>query len=155
MPVVGDIANPLEDQNATRAAKDESRLGYYKASLGNDVQVEMSATRRAGFYKYKFPQSGSPSNIVVDVSHVLPSYRGQGLGQSYLGGNISIVEDGDSIHYEGHGSYDNVSPDAAPRPRVYRADFISSGLEPRSELPVYLSYNGEAEKEAVARGNID
>lgn len=118
MPVVGDIANPLEDQDATRAAKDESRLGYYKASLGNQVQVEMSATHRAGFYKYTFPQGGDPANIVVDVSHVLPSYRGQGLGQSYLGGNISIIEDGDSIHYEGHGSYDNVSLGAAPRLRV-------------------------------------
>lgn len=119
MPVVGDIANPLEDQNATRAAKDESRLGYYKASLGHNVQVEMSATSRAGFYKYTFPQNGNPSNIIVDVSHVLPSYRGQGLGQSYLGGNISIIEDGDSIHYEGYGSYDNVCPDAAPRSRVH------------------------------------
>ena len=77
MPVVGDIANPLEDQNATRAAKDESRLGYYKASLGNNVQVEMSATSRAGFYNYTFPQDGNSANIVVDVSHVLPSYRGQ------------------------------------------------------------------------------
>jgi putative alpha-1,2-mannosidase len=71
--------------------------------------VELGSTRKAGLYRYTFPNASSP-NVVVDVSHVLPSYRGQGLGQNYLGGRIDIKEEqpGD-FHYEGYGIYDNVS----------------------------------------------
>lgn len=111
MPVVGAIENPLKDHNDTRAAKDEARLGHYKAFLGSGTTLEMSATHRAGLYSYTFPEGSTSSNVIVDVSHVLPSFRGQGLGQSYLGGNISVVKDAQSgsLRYEGFGSYDNVS----------------------------------------------
>ncbi|KAK8052126.1 hypothetical protein PG993_003511 [Apiospora rasikravindrae] len=106
MPVVGAIENPLEDHNDTRSAKDEARVGHYKASLGSGTTLEMSATHRAGLYSYTFPKDSTSSNVIVDVSHVLPSFRGQGLGQSYLGGNISVIKDpqSGSLHYEGFGS---------------------------------------------------
>ena len=111
MPVVGAIENPLKDHNDTRAAKDEARLGHYKAFLGSGTTLEMSATHRAGLYSYTFPEGSTSSGVIVDVSHVLPSFRGQGLGQSYLGGNITVVKDAQSgsLRYEGFGSYDNVS----------------------------------------------
>jgi putative alpha-1,2-mannosidase len=109
MPVLGDTANPLLDHNDTRSATDVTRVGYYKATLGSGTVVEMGATNKAGLYNYTFPNTNTSSNIIVDVSHVLSSYRGQGLGQSYLGGNITVVSsDGSVDHYEGHGSYDNV-----------------------------------------------
>lgn len=54
-------------------------------------------------YQYTFPK-GVLGNILVDVSHVLPSFRGQGLGQNYEGGQIEVFPDG---HYEGYGTYDN------------------------------------------------
>lgn len=111
MPVLGAVENPLEDHNDTRSAKDETRVGHYKEYLGSGTTLEMSATHRAGLYSYTFPQDSTCSNVIVDVSHVLPSFRGQGLGQSYLGGNISVTEDpqSGSLRYEGFGSYDNVS----------------------------------------------
>lgn len=54
--------------------------GYYKATLGQGTTVELGATARAGIYQYTFPAASSP-NVIVDVSHVLSSYRGQGLQQ--------------------------------------------------------------------------
>lgn len=107
MPVPGTVSNPLADLSVTRSMADETRLGYYKSSLSNGITVELGASRRAGMHQYTFPDG--PSNVVVDVSHVLSSYRGQGLGQNYLGGNISVFTTNDGeIRYEGAGSYDNV-----------------------------------------------
>ncbi|KAK9414058.1 putative Glycoside hydrolase family 92 protein [Seiridium unicorne] len=109
MPVIGDIDNPLLDHNDTRAATDVTRVGYYQASLGSGTTLELSGTRRAGFYNYTFPSTSTSSNVIVDVSHVLPSYRGQGLGQNYLKGDITVTpsKDGSPLRYEGSGSYNN------------------------------------------------
>lgn len=110
MPTVGTIDNPLTNQSVGRSEADESRLGYYKSSLSNGITVEMGATGKAGMYKYQFPDDAGGSNVIVDVSHVLPSFRGQGLGQSYLGGNISVAAMiNGGVRYQGSGSYDNVS----------------------------------------------
>ncbi|CAJ2512905.1 Uu.00g010240.m01.CDS01 [Anthostomella pinea] len=107
MPVLGDIENPLSDQSINRSVADETRLGYYKSSLVNGITVELGATGRAGMFQYVFPEDSGASNVIVDVSHVLPSYRGQGLGQSYLGGNISVTTLETGVRYVGSGSYDN------------------------------------------------
>ncbi|KAK1727470.1 hypothetical protein CaCOL14_008746 [Colletotrichum acutatum] len=112
MPVVGVLDNPLRVNQSTdtRARPDETELGYYRAFLGSGVVVELGASERAGMYVYTFPGnngSGTSNNIIADVSHVLPSYRGQGLGQNYLGGGIEVFDTSDGFHYEGHGYYDN------------------------------------------------
>lgn len=111
MPVVGDVENPLLDHNDTRASTDVTRVGYYKVNTGSGVTLELAASKRAGLYNYTFPSTAASTNVIVDVSHVLPSYRGQGLGQNYLGGNITVIPspDGSSLRYEGSGSYNNVS----------------------------------------------
>ncbi|KAI0798777.1 glycoside hydrolase family 92 protein [Xylaria sp. FL0064] len=119
MPVPGTIQNPLVDLSINRSKADETRLGYYKSTLFNGITVEMGATGRAGMYVYEFPENSGTSNVVVDVSHVLSSYRGQGLGQNYLGGNITVATtNGGSIRYEGSGSYDN-GWNRAPKWTVY------------------------------------
>ncbi|KAI1410817.1 glycoside hydrolase family 92 protein [Hypoxylon sp. FL1857] len=117
MPAVGVVDNPLKDQSVNRSSADEARLGYYRSSLSNNVTVELGATAKAGLYKYQFSGNLSP-NIIVDVSHVLPSYRGQGLGQNYLGGNISVTTYTGGVQYEGYGSYDN-GWNRAPKWTVY------------------------------------
>ncbi|KAH8681160.1 glycoside hydrolase family 92 protein [Xylariales sp. PMI_506] len=115
MPVVDAIENPLLDHNDTRAFADVTRVGYYAAYLGSGPIIEMSATERAGFYNYTFPADSVAPNVIVDVSHVLPSYRGLGWGQSYLGGNMTVITSDDgSLHYEGSGSYEggwNLAPE--------------------------------------------
>lgn len=111
MPVLGDIVNPLADHNDTRAQADIAEVGYYQSFLGSGITVELAGAERAGFYEYTFPDTDKTKNVIVDVSHVLSSYRGLGLQQAYLGGNIEVIngysEDG---YYQGYGSYNNVSP---------------------------------------------
>ncbi|KAJ5243073.1 uncharacterized protein N7469_001400 [Penicillium citrinum] len=101
---IGNIDNPLSHITVARDGTDQASVGYYKANTGDGVEVELSASSRAGIYRYSFPSDSQKNNILVDVSHVLPSFRGQGLGQNYKGGNLTIFEDG---HYEGLGIYDN------------------------------------------------
>lgn len=112
MPAPGDVENPLEDQKIIRSAPDEMGVGYYKSFLANGISVELGATAKAGMFKYTFPENTTTANVIVDVSHVLPSFRGQGLGQHYLGGNITVETSGSEevVRYTGAGSYDNVSP---------------------------------------------
>ena len=120
MTVLGNITNPLANLNDTRAAPDITSVGYFKASLGSGIKVELGATSRAGFYQYTFP-SDNLANVVVDVSHVLPSYRGQGLSQNYLGGNISTS----NSHYEGYGDYNN-GWNRAPDWRIYFCGYFDT-----------------------------
>ncbi|KAF2007287.1 glycoside hydrolase family 92 protein [Amniculicola lignicola CBS 123094] len=110
MPVVGDVSNPLAELSQSRSAPDQGSIGSYMSSLANGVVVELSATEHAGLYRYTFPEEQT-SSIVIDISHVLPSFRGLGWEQHYSGGNFSFYNDD---HYEGSGTYNNgwnLSPD--------------------------------------------
>jgi predicted alpha-1,2-mannosidase len=110
MPVVGNISNPVANFSQPRASPDQGSVGYYKSSLANGIVVELTATEHAGLYTYTYPNGSTPS-VVVDVSHVLPSFRGLGWEQHYTGGSLSIADDG---HYTGFGTYNNgwnLSPD--------------------------------------------
>lgn len=103
LPVLGDVSNPLVDLSSPRASGDQAHVGSYSMSLSSGIQVELAATNHAGLLSYSFPVS-SQANVVVDVSHILPSFRGLGLGQNYVRGNITVSDDG---HYEGSGTYNN------------------------------------------------
>ncbi|KAH9883753.1 family 92 glycoside hydrolase [Xylariomycetidae sp. FL2044] len=133
MPALGDIENPLADQSVNRSLADESSLGYYKSSLFNGITVELGATNKAGLFQYHFPADGGASNVIVDVSHVLPSYRGQGLGQNYLGGNITVEASQGSVRYQGSGSYDN-GWNRAPEWTVYFCGYFDQNATFRTFL---------------------
>jgi predicted alpha-1,2-mannosidase len=48
---------------------EKAGAGYYAVKLDNgDIQVELTATLRAGFHKYIFPKAGS-GNVVIDLHH--------------------------------------------------------------------------------------
>jgi predicted alpha-1,2-mannosidase len=112
MPVVGHAFDTLADLSQPRASPDEGGVGWYKSSLANGVTVELAASEHAGLYSYAFPKAkNASSSIVVDVSHVLTSFRGLGWEQHYSGGVFELLSDG---HYEGSGTYNdgwNLSPD--------------------------------------------
>ena len=108
LPTKGEPHNPLLDLGQNRSVNDTAEVGYYKSSLASGIVVELAATTHAGMYQYTFP-SGENS-VVVDVSHVLKSFRGLGWGQGYAGGAFELTETG----YSGHGVYNggwNVAPD--------------------------------------------
>lgn len=114
MPVAAAVDNPLLNITAPRAATDVASVGYYKAQLqagatnATNITVELAGTNHAGMYQYTFPANASGRSVVVDVSHVLESYRGLGWGQNYTGGMFEILEDG---HYEGYYGLDSRSRD--------------------------------------------
>lgn len=103
LPVVETPTNPLSDHSQSRASTDEASVGYYQSTFASGVKTELAATEHAGMFQYTFPTGAKP-NVVVDISHVLPSFRGLGLGQNYTGGSLRIADDG---HYEGSGTYNN------------------------------------------------
>jgi predicted alpha-1,2-mannosidase len=105
IPVLGNVPNPLVDLSQPRALVDKGGVGWYSSTLASNVTVQLAATEHAGMYVYTFPAiNNESSSIVIDVSHVLPSFRGLGWEQHYSGGAIKLLEDG---HYEGSGTYDN------------------------------------------------
>lgn len=104
LPILGPIANPL-DGRVGRAIPDVAEVGYYGARTSDDVLVELAATEHAAMYQYTFSQDqGGQNNIVVDLSHRLPSFRGFGLEQTFEGGNMNINSEG---QYEGSATYSN------------------------------------------------
>lgn len=103
LPVIGNVSNPLNDLSQPRGGSDVAEVGYFKMTLAPQIVAELAATEHAGTLQYTFPP-GQLANVVVNVSHVLPSFRGLGLGQNYTGGSITIASDG---HYEGSGTYNN------------------------------------------------
>lgn len=109
MPWAGDVDTPLymNSLKENRERPDAAEVGYYKAFLGSGITVELAGTERAGMYRYTFPSQAKERSIVVDVSHVLSSFRGMGLEQHYWGGSIEVT--GKGTRYVGHGDYDNVS----------------------------------------------
>ncbi|PTU24664.1 hypothetical protein P175DRAFT_0489765 [Aspergillus ochraceoroseus IBT 24754] len=104
LPLVGNITDhPLASITVGRSGADQASVGYYRAQTAEGVVVELGASAHAGMYRYTFP-TNETANVLIDVSHVLPSFRGQGLSQGYKGGNLTIYADG---HYEGLGRHDD------------------------------------------------
>jgi putative alpha-1,2-mannosidase len=104
LPLVGNISHPLSGITVGRAVADQASVGYYRAETSDQVIVELAATSRAGMYQYTFPAASDGNNILVDMSHVLPSFKKQRLSQGYEGGTFNLFPDG---HYEASGIYNN------------------------------------------------
>lgn len=104
-PVIGHVANPLADLSQPIASADGGCVGWYKSSLANSITVELATSPHVGLYSYTFPQTKEvSSSIVVDISHVLPSFRGLGWEQHYSGGSFELLPNG---RYQGSGTYNN------------------------------------------------
>ncbi len=75
MPTVGAVrlsngAAPGEEGYRSRfdRAREEASPGYYAVRLENGVGVELAATARTAFHRYRFPASDS-ANVIVDLAH--------------------------------------------------------------------------------------
>lgn len=55
--------------------------GYFSQTLDNDIQMEATATRRAGLERFTFP-AGSKPYFVLDLANDLPA--------SFAGGTMDI-----------------------------------------------------------------
>ena len=91
MPTVGELklvpgAKPGDGYRARFSHADEiSRPGYYSVLLPDyQVKVELTATARAGFHRYTFPQSDN-AHIVLDLQH--------GIGNNTTEAQLTIEND--------------------------------------------------------------
>ncbi|KAL4754332.1 hypothetical protein BDW72DRAFT_214229 [Aspergillus terricola var. indicus] len=145
LPLVGNITDPLSNITVARNGTDEAEVGYYKAETVDGVTVELSATAHAGIYRYTFPPESDENHVLVDISHVLPSFRGQGLSQGYKGGNITVFPDG---HYAGHGVYDN-GWNRSPDWTIYFCGWFDNDVD-RSRVYTGTDADGSIEQESVS-----
>ncbi len=66
----GDIENSKTGYRSKFSHERETSLpGYYSVSLEDyNIQVALTATKRAGFHKYIFPKSNQ-ANVILDLVH--------------------------------------------------------------------------------------
>jgi putative alpha-1,2-mannosidase len=85
-----------------RVGNDTASVGYFKTDLESGVTIELSGTAHAGIVQYSFP--AGEKNVLVDLTHRLPSARGSACTQRYVDSEINISEDGTA--YQGYGVYE-------------------------------------------------
>lgn len=70
MPTVGEVKFNNKEYSSTFSHNYEAATpGYYSVILDKyNIGAELTATKRAGFHKYRFPES-SQSNIILDLVH--------------------------------------------------------------------------------------
>lgn len=72
-----DMANT--QLNSFDKANEEASAGYYKTKLNQDqIEVELSATKRVGLHKYTFAE-GADRNVKFDLGHTLMNNNGKSL----------------------------------------------------------------------------
>ncbi|KAA1260257.1 Glycosyl hydrolase family 92 [Rubripirellula obstinata] len=83
MPFVGDAqttAGSVEDPDSGYRSRfshddEDAEPGYYRVHLNDDdIEAELTATPRAGFHRYTFPENAAPS-LVIDLAHTIHGHR--------------------------------------------------------------------------------
>lgn len=110
----------------TRTGNDTAEVGYFKTSLQNGVDIELSGARHSGFLQYSFP-SGQ-RHILVDVSHYLPSETGGNDDQVYIDGSILV----DGSQYTGYGTYGGGWNEGAPFTVYFCGEFDTAPDQART-----------------------
>jgi putative alpha-1,2-mannosidase len=85
-----------------RVGNESAGVGCFRTDLENGVTIELSATAHAGIVQYNFP--AGEKNVLVDLTHRLPSARGSACTQRYVDAEVNISEDG--TEYRGYGVYE-------------------------------------------------
>lgn len=63
--------------NTFKHENESASPGYYRVKFDDGLQVELTATKRAGFHRYTFPDHSDVGNVILDLTHrdrVLDSY---------------------------------------------------------------------------------
>ncbi|HSO87898.1 MAG TPA: hypothetical protein VLQ91_15185, partial [Draconibacterium sp.] len=99
MPTVGDKLqivpgtqeNPDAGYRSRFSKKDEfASPGYYSVLLKDyDVKVELTATQRAGFHRYTFPEADN-SRIILDLGHQIGNMKSSELSELKIVNNNRI-----------------------------------------------------------------
>lgn len=72
-------------------SNENASAGYYSVELENGIDVELTATKRAGFHKYKFPKT--------DKAHVLIDLIESVVSEKILEAEIKFISDHEVLGY--------------------------------------------------------
>ncbi|GLA38868.1 hypothetical protein AnigIFM63309_006186 [Aspergillus niger] len=111
-----------------RVGNDSASVGYFRTLLQNGVQIELSAGRHSGIIQYSFPDG--EKHVLVDISHYLPGSPGDSNGQFYVGGEISLEDDGNA--YSGYGTYVGGWNNGAPFTVYFYGEFSTAPKNART-----------------------
>jgi predicted alpha-1,2-mannosidase len=111
-----------------RVGNESAGVGYFRTDLESDVTIELSATAHAGIVQYSFP--AGEKNILVDLTHRLPSARGSACTQRYVDAEVSISEDG--TEYRGYGVYEAGWNEGTPYKVYFCGQFDSAPDQARA-----------------------
>ncbi|KAF8198088.1 glycoside hydrolase family 92 protein [Pholiota molesta] len=82
---------------------DDATPGYFSLTLNNSIQMEATATRRAGLERFTFPANSQPY-FVLDLANDLPaSFNG---GRIMIGGQWGSSFGPGAFHYQAFACYD-------------------------------------------------
>ncbi len=82
---------PAPADSASPRANEQASAGLYSVSLTRSgIGVEITATRRAALYRFRYP-AGPQSNILFDVSHCLLATPSHGESQSLSASQVQIL----------------------------------------------------------------
>lgn len=99
MPTVGKIQfNPGTKENPESGyrskfshEKESAKPGYYSVHLDeNNIDVELTASERVGFHKYKFPKTND-AHIILDLTSGIYNYDGKVVWSSVRVENKTLV----------------------------------------------------------------
>lgn len=105
-----------------RVGNETASVGYFRTDLESGVTIELSGTAHAGVMQYSFP--AGEKNVLVDLTHRLPSARGSSCTQRYVDSEIDISEDG--TEYRGYGVYEAGWNEGAPYKAYFCGEFDSA-----------------------------
>ncbi|KAH5494149.1 hypothetical protein HBI23_117630 [Parastagonospora nodorum] len=105
-----------------RVGNETASVGYFRTDLESGVTIELSAAAHAGIVEYSFPPG--ERNVLVDLTHRLPSARGSKCTQRYVDSEVNISEDGKE--YRGYGVYEAGWNEGAPYKVFFCAEFDSA-----------------------------
>ncbi len=88
LPFTGDIPNEKPVGSFTHETE-EASPGYYKVVVEPwNVKSELTATQRAGWHKYSYPEN-SEAKLMIDLSHILQA----NWGHKVIEGEIKIIDE--------------------------------------------------------------
>jgi putative alpha-1,2-mannosidase len=105
-----------------RVGNESASPGYFKTDLESGVTIELSGTAHVGIMQYSFP--AGEKNVLLDLTHRLPSARGSACTQRYVDSEISISDDG--TKYQGYGVYEAGWNEGAPYKVYFCGEFESA-----------------------------
>jgi predicted alpha-1,2-mannosidase len=99
MPAVGELKlNPGTEENPESGYRsrfshknEEAKPGYYRVKLDDyEIDVELTATERVGFHKYKFPESPD-AHIILDLTTGIYNYDNKVVWSSVRVENDTLI----------------------------------------------------------------